>query len=59
MKKIKFTRDVYVDGAKVHKVGDEVDPAPELQKHVRRGNAVEVDVEETKAQTKGKSKGKK
>ena len=49
MRKIKFTRDVFVDGAKVHAVGDVCDLSSELDKHVRRGNAVETEVEKVKA----------
>jgi hypothetical protein len=61
MKKIRFVRDVFADGAKVHAVGDLADPAPAMAKHVRRGNAAEVDVEEARTEAKGsaKAKGKK
>jgi hypothetical protein len=60
MKKIQFVRDVFVDGAKVHGVGDQANASPELEKHVRRGNAVEIEVadEDGDEGNKGK-KGKK
>lgn len=58
-KKIKFVRDVYRDGEKIHAIGDTHEQSNELGRHVLRGNAVEVDVEEEKKpEAKGKGKGK-
>lgn len=58
MKKIRFVRDVFTDGAKTHAAGDLLDPSPALDKHIRRGNAVVVEVEEEK-KPDAKAKGKK
>lgn len=57
-KKLKFVRDVYLDGAKVHSVGDQVETSAEMEKHVRRGNAVEIEVEEEKVEPKTTKKKK-
>jgi hypothetical protein len=60
-RKIRFVRDVFADGAKVHAVGDVHNQAPELAKHLRRGNAVEVEIADPMTEVKagGKARGKK
>lgn len=46
MKKIKFTRDVFESGRRLFAAGAEVEPRPDLAKHVRRGLAIEINVAE-------------
>jgi hypothetical protein len=48
---VKFVRDVFDAGVKVHAVGDEKDG--DFARHVRRGNAVEL---KAKEQEKDKKK---
>lgn len=45
---IEFTRDVFRDGACVHAKGSRVEPTEALARHVRRGEAVEIEVEDAK-----------
>jgi hypothetical protein len=48
MKKIKFTTDYYEGGSPLYEAGQVVDVTPETARHVKLGNAVEVDVEDEK-----------
>lgn len=56
MKKIQFTRDVFASGAKAFSAGQQADATPELQKHIRRGDAIEVEVPDPKPEKKGGEK---
>jgi len=61
MKKLRFVRDVFQSGHPVFKSGQEVEPRPDLAKHVRRGAALEVEVADPKPAPKAepeKPKGK-
>lgn len=52
---IEFTRDVFRDGACVHAKGSRVEATEAAARHVRRGEAVEIEVqEEAKPSAAGK-----
>lgn len=44
-KMLKFTRDVFRDGACIHAQGSLVEATDAFARHVRRGEAVEIEVE--------------
>lgn len=52
MKRIKFVRDVFDAGVRIHREGDMLEPSAALARHVRRGNAVEVEIAEPKSEAK-------
>lgn len=52
MKKLEFTRDVFASGFKAFSKGQQADSSPALQKHVRRGEAREIEVADPKPSAK-------